>query len=610
MSAEITYLFDNPANFIFDSDKIDISGGEGKLKLVDNPGQDFVEDFVDDTDFVYDNTKAIFVGGALRQKDQRPIGATFGATFTNDIDGSWGDGVLTGIPVGGASVAGGKLVCDQSDIRYAEYNAALNGNSGSVGCIRFLYTPRYNGAPGINIGLIGESNGVSIPNCLFLQHTSSGQFWFTLYCGVVATVSINAAWFPVLDTEVEIEINWDTISGSSRVFIDGVQHGTTSTGTGTRSAVSDSIKIGSIYNPAGFVSNALFDDVLFFDSVQHTANYTPGYIVPENDYVETTVVCPEMEYIGPGALVSFDNFLTTQIGIPKYTLQIGRSGNYLYWDGATWSVSDGSYAQSTSKADFIANLSSLPVLCEIYGQFKIHFTDSSTISSIAELTASLTAQIYPVDSPTIQIAQGFRTEELLDFVETVTKTGSDEIKYILEKDSDWYYWSGAAWVVSDETYTQSNTVAEIIANIATFTTSSICFSVKMFLHSSDGCSTPSIQELKITFDFSGLPEDDFFRCNVYWYERNPDGSVCSELIYAEPSSFNVRYKNNIAVCQKKIYATIDPITAEVELNLIENVNMVDKDGNPVIYNVLKNNRLIGKISVPELSGALFWDILI
>jgi hypothetical protein len=183
-------------------------------------------------------------------------------------------------------------------------------------------------------------------------------------------------------------------------------------------------------------------------------------------------------------------------------------------------------------------------------------------------------------------------------------------KYSLKKDSQYYYHNGSAWVVADGTYLQTNTVAEIVANASTFTIISVGFNVKIFLHSEDGQTTPNIDQLVITYDFSGESENARSFCSVYWYARNLDGTVCDDVITFRPSAFNVRYKTNTFICQTAKNTVANSSTAYVECDLLENENMVDINNNPVTYEVFVGARKIGNISVPDQPGALLWDILV
>ena len=97
--ANFTIPYTTPADYTYDSNKIEIEAGIAKLKL-QNSLQSFEENFADDTGFVYDSDLAEFVGGKLQQKDKRQTDATFYASYNNDINGNWGDGILTGIPIG------------------------------------------------------------------------------------------------------------------------------------------------------------------------------------------------------------------------------------------------------------------------------------------------------------------------------------------------------------------------------------------------------------------------------------------------------------------------------------------------------------------------------
>lgn len=109
MSATIIYPFDNPANYIFDTDEIEVTGGEAGLKLGDNTGQTFSEDFADDTGFTYDSDLAEFSGGQVQQKDTRPPNAIFYAKFNTNENGNWGEASLTGNLQNGAVVSGGGI---------------------------------------------------------------------------------------------------------------------------------------------------------------------------------------------------------------------------------------------------------------------------------------------------------------------------------------------------------------------------------------------------------------------------------------------------------------------------------------------------------------------
>jgi len=572
MSLKLSIPFTSGSGYTYDADKIEFVGGEAKLKLIDDPGQLFTQTFDSDTGFTYDSAKAEFTGGKVQQKTQRPAGATFGATYTSSVNANWGNGILTGVLAGGASVAGGKLIIPNGNA-LAQYASSGNAVLVQEGAVKFKFIPNYNGFPAANSFLFNYG-GSAAPyrNQISVFHTSTGGFNIMIRDNTGATkVSLVCGTFTaVLGQTYEIELNYNLTTGATRLFKDGVQFGATDTNTGTRDLTDCNLFI--IGNSATYAYgvDGAFDDVVIFSAVQHTANYTAGYSLPELEYVNTNVICPEMAYSGIGTLISFDDFITTEAGTPRYALQIGRSGDYLYWTGAAWAVSDNTYAQANTKADFLANLATLPILGEIYGQFKILFPDINTQSSVSELTADLTAQIYPTDNPAVEVDASFGTQKLEGFTETATKTGSDEIKYILKKGTVWYYHNGSTWVTSNGTYAQSNTTAEILAAIATFTTVTATVKVKLFLHSTDGGTSPSIDLLEIDYDFSDVP-DDISKCIVYGHQK-VNGDACIDRITVRLSEDGVLYKTDTILRNYEIFITPDS-TGYFEVELIETDNM-------------------------------------
>ena len=573
MSISISYPFTTPSNYVYDSDKVEILGGEASLKLTDLPNQDFNEDFADDTGFAYDSDKAEFTGGQVQQKSQAPANATLGASFTSDVNGNWGDGTLTGTPVGGASISGNRLDLAQNDIRYVDYDADSNADAQQTLAIKGKYTFPYTGAaPAANeLFLITKESGSQL-NLIRLYHTGTLLFWQIFDQAGSPIVSQAETFSPVADTTYEIELNIDLNTGATRLFINGTQLGTTHTGTGTRDANIGLLRIGS--DRSGIQkSNLYLEDFIVFSAVQHTTNYTPGYTVAEYKYAATNVTCPEMEYTGVGTLQAVTAFATTDTNAPRYTLQIGRSGDYLYWNGSAWDTSDGTYAQANDEATFNANVGDLDISGEIYGQFKVLFDDNNDAQmSVADLTCTVTGQTYPTDNPTITFNATFRAEGIDSFTETSTKTGSDEIKYPLKKGNTPYYYSGSAWAESDGTYAQANTAAEIEANKATFTDIGVVVTVQMFLHSDDGTTTPSGDVVTIEYDFSGTDPDTVDTCIVYGYSVDSEGSALTEDITIRLTETAAIYKDNTQISGDTVTVTPDS-QGYWEAELVENENM-------------------------------------
>lgn len=220
---------------------------------------------------------------------------------------------------------------------------------------------------------------------------------------------------------------------------------------------------------------------------------------------------------------------------------------------------------------------------------------------------------FPTDNPTI-VSKTFIGATLLNGTTAdIVATGNDAIKAIVQVNSEKYYFNGSDWAISDETYAQTSTIAEINTNLPTLISQSSDVRLIYYLHSDDGSSTPVLNESAITYEFTGGVEaSDLSFCNVFWYAFSPDGTICTDQVTAVLSSKNVRYKDNDFICKTNISAFPDPTTGLVELNLVENVNMVNQDNpsDPVTYIIKQGANQIAQISVPDQPNALLWDILV
>ncbi len=428
MSIELLYPFTTPANYTFDSDVIEVSGGKAKLK------------------------------------DQRPEDATFHANYNADVDGNWGDGVLTGTPVGGAGVSGGKLDLDGGTLKYVTYDADLNADSQQVGAIRFKVTPNYSGAPSSDRTFfsIFKSSGNS-DNLLQLLQLNTGSLYLQINDASDQRVVSGSFgdWFPVADQEYELELNYDLTNGAYRLFVDGVLLSTIVGSTETRDSNIGKFLVGTDGSET-VAPDFKIDDVVVFNAVQHTANYTPG--------------------------------------------------------------------------------------------------------------ASIPATIYATTNPSLICNATFRHEGIDAFTETKTATGSDEAKYILKKGTVKYYWTGSAWAVSDGTYAQSNTAAEIEANKATFTDTAVTTEVTVLIHSDDGSTTPELDVLQVDYNFSGSNPDSIETCIVWGYQVQTDAEADPADIAIHLVNDAVQYKTTTTIMREDYTVTPDE-NGYWEIELVESENM-------------------------------------
>jgi len=519
----------NPTDFVYNAGEITISGSALQL-LLQSGLVDFTENFDNDTGFTYDNTKSEFSSGKLQQKDNRPANSILGATYTNTEDLSFaadGFGSLSANISGGAAVSGGKLVCDGAGVG-VYYSSSLIGDLSGNLVLKFKYTPTYSTAPPTNVNIVTFAPVSGTSNRILIFHSPAGNSVRITANGLSAVVF--DTWEPVAETEYTFEVIIN--SNSVTLFIDGVQLGgskTISPGQGTDAVC---LYVGSF--PGTYNESAgSFDNVILYSAASQSASY----IVPEAAYLETNVVLPELQHVGDGAILSFEEFVTVESGTPRYTLQIGRSGNYLYWNGAVWAVSDGTYAQSNSASIFNSNVSTLPVSGEIYGQFKIHFETSNTQSFVDTLTATLIENTGYLTTNPSAVSDSFRTDTINSFESVETKAGLDEIKYVFLKDGVQYWHNGVDWVVSNSTYAESNTLTEVQNNIPAFLDSADGgknIKVEVFFHSDDGSTTPSLESLTIDYSFAGEPPSTTL-VTIWGYLRDLFSYAEDETIQVRPA---------------------------------------------------------------------------
>lgn len=550
MSTPVTkvYNFNTPSEYTYDPTKIEVSGGLARLILEDNAGLNFNQPFDNNTGFTYDAAKAEFTGGLVRQKQQTPASATFGANFDASIDGNWGGGSLIGTAFGGAAVASGKLDLTGGTQKYVRYSAIGNAPSAQVGCIRWKWTPNYSGNPVDDQFPFSISDNTDNDyNSLAIFHSSSGQLTVRV-CNstgnfIIASVALGVL-NPVAGTEYEFEFDYDLTGGATRIFINGVQFGSTITTTGIRGASINYITLGNLQTVGIRIPNQKINDFELFSTVQHTTNYTPGYTVPDNVYAFTSVALPAMVYSELGDIQAFTGLASTESG------NVRQVWNDLYWTGAAWAASDGSWAQSNPLATILANIATFPASDTL--SIDVVFNLSNTVqSSISDLTVTFTGQIYPTDNPKITPTTALRTDDLQSISETVTKSGSDDVRYTMSVDGVEKFWNGSAWTNSAG-YAQTNTVAEITANAVALISAKADIIPIAYLHSGTGQTTPSILNLAEIGDFAPPEITAPITTPVYGWVYDAKGNPLAGIAITARPTTPAGYNTELDISTKKM----------------------------------------------------------
>lgn len=339
--------------------------------------------FVNPADFVYDADKIELSGGVARLKDLRPADATYYAALSATINGNWGNGGLTNTAVGGAAIVGGELDCKGITIKHIRIPAADNFAIGNSGCIRFLYRPNYSGAPSgtrylFNATGAGNANRIAV-------YCSGGNVSLVIYdaTGTLISSSAFGAWSPVAGVLYEIEINIDVTTGASRLFISGYLVGTiTSTGTRTTAGLTDFTFGG--YD--GIASDGMFSKLVIFDAVQHVSAYTPTdywLLFPETVYsTDNPTIVPLTPFIHE-QIESID-ITETKSGNDEIRYNVELNGKwYWYTGGAFVETTAENYNEANSLAELVAVIEGLTMLPSTSNwRAFLHSDDGSTRPTI------------------------------------------------------------------------------------------------------------------------------------------------------------------------------------------------------------------------------------
>ncbi len=600
-----TYTYSSGTGFTYDSTKVAFASGHTLLKLVDHTAQSFVQDFADSAGFTYDPSLLEFVGGQLQQKSQLPAGAVFGAKWSSMLNASFGAGDLTGTPAGGAAINNGVLDLSGGGNKTLTYDATNNMSQlGLVGCVNFRFKPNYTGTPADNQVFFDLHNETDAgKNRITIFHATNGEF-FLLMNDSDGNNQLSNSLAPYSadpNMEIEIELSWDFANQNKVRFF----------GDGFLVAEIDIVFFRS--NDAnhlqfGDTGSDFFErDFIAYDSVQHTANYTPfTYVVPEQQYVAAGAILPAFNYSGLGAVQAWESFADTATGALRFIIA------NKWWDGSAWSASDGTYGHASPASDVAAHIATLPLADTLI--VKALFPDSSSQLSIADLTVGYTGQIYPTDNPTIRPSTPLSTDEVTDFVAVSASVGSDGVKFYLLLGAINYYWNGSAWVASDGSYAQSNTAAEVLAHLAALPIDLGAFLTPVaLLHSADGSTTPTLTSTTITYQFFGARPAGPNICSVFGYVIDEQGVVMAgaKVTITNPTSY---FNGGILQAQGAITVTTSSVgyfeidlaeTTTVNRMLTWTVQYPTGGGRPPVSNAFS----IGKAKIPNTPEVNFSDLV-
>ena len=194
-------------------------------------------------------------------------GSSLNATFVSS--GSAVPTSTTGSPV----VTNGKLDLTANTGQIVQYAGTAVAGTTQTGAIRFRWTPNFNGTAGEQ-DIVSITNGAGFPNANQIAIYDTGNLHVDIYdsSGNPCATPIGSFNAVQQGREYEIEVDWNLTVGATRIFVDGVQLGSTDTNTCTRTGSVTNLVVGQYIgtDPVNF----LIRDLVVYNTVQHTSNYT------------------------------------------------------------------------------------------------------------------------------------------------------------------------------------------------------------------------------------------------------------------------------------------------------------------------------------------------
>lgn len=208
------------------------------------------------------------------------------------------------------------------------------------------------------------------------------------------------------------------------------------------------------------------------------------------------------------------------------------------------------------------------------GKFEdfIIFSDVQHTSNYTPSDYAIYSMLNDIITPISGLSSSISIYSWNSFAETSTKLGSDEIKYILSDDDGvtWQYYN-SGWISSNEAYSQANTATEINAQFSSFPVTNKKLLIRAFLHSTDGTTTPELDNLAIGYYINKIPEmvnhqiTSVRRGNLWLYinikqQNEEPATTGAGSINRNNQEFEITIyctnQTDVEVCQSELYRVI------------------------------------------------------
>lgn len=172
---------------------------------------------------------------------------------------------------------GGSLNLTGNSRKYIKYSSQNISSLAQKGSINFFVSFDYLNAPTSDLTFFDIKNSTDNTNRIVLTHNTDGKIYLKIYDQTAdEKINISFDYLPQDHDFHYIEVNFDLNEGITQVFLDGVQYGTASLITATRTLNNEDLYLGNI-------SDFYIDDFAIFTEPQHDNNFIPRDLALEGN---------------------------------------------------------------------------------------------------------------------------------------------------------------------------------------------------------------------------------------------------------------------------------------------------------------------------------------
>ncbi len=221
----------------------------------------------------------------------------------------------------------------------------------------------------------------------------------------------------------------------------------------------------------------------------------------------------------------------------------------------------------------------------------------STVQHTADYAAT-GVELYSKSNPNIIAKSQIETDGLLAFTETIAATPPDSVRWFVCVSGLPMWHNGSAWVSSDKSLAQSNTAAEINANVGTLDLSGgAMVQLAAVLHSDDGDTTPSVSQHTTDFQFFTEP-DALVECRVFGYLKDSEGDP---IVGAPVKATNAPFLIGDTQIDQRTASTVTASDGLWQLDLVESETPAAFAYSFTIGTALYPNRQVPKAAAKQFS---------